>query len=389
MFAFCFVKAAAAQLRSARKVRKTTRVVRFGMIGLTVLMAAAQVQAAGLGSNNKSGGSGPTMSSAPSFGSLTRVNSNTTRVDFNKPTFLGTLNQTTGQGSSSAGLGKVGTTDISKTPKSIDFGKVGTTDISRTPKTIDLGKGKMPIDSNLLGKNKGKGITVGETNGKKNGIPFVDGKPNEGKSKGKVDGKMFDKDHFKQFCHDKKWFHDYCHDCCFHDCYFCCPWWYCWEFYPIWIPLYHCGCGYWYDVPVVEIAEGVDLQLLAVRMIDSGDAAQNQGPAYRVWVRNNSHVAILHPFNVLALAAHDGRPAADLPQAGVRVDSIEAGQIIPVDIRLPAEANAPGLPMLHVLVDSHREIAEVYEDNNGTVLNRVDILPVGSTESGVSSVAVQ
>jgi len=379
MFAFCFVKAAAAQLRLARKVRKTTRVARFGMLGLTVLLAAAQVQAGGFGSNNKSGGNGPTMSSTPGLSSLNRVSSSTTRVDFNKPTFLGTLNQTTSQGGSSAG----------RINKPIDLGKVGTTDISRTPK-IDLGKvGKMPIDSNLLGKNKGKGIAVGETNGKKNGIPFVDGKPNENKHNGKTDGKVFDKDHFKQFCHDKKWFHDYCHDCCFHDCYFCCPWWYCWDFYPIWCPLYHCGCGYWYDVPVVQIAEGVDLQLLAVRMIDAGDAAQNVGPAYRVWVRNNSHVAILHSFNVLALAARDGRPAADLPQAGVRVDAIEASQIIPVDIRLPAEANAPGLPMLHVLVDSHREIAEVYEDNNGSVLNRADILPVGSMESGVGSVAVQ
>jgi len=380
MFAFCFAKAAAAQLRSARKVRKTTRVVRFGMIGLTVLMAAVEVQAAGFGSTGKSGGTGQTMSSAPSLGSLNRVSSNTTHIDY-KPTLLGNLNQTTGLGGSSAG--KVGTTEISRTPKSIDLGKVGTTDISRTPKHIDLGKGKMPIDSNLLGKNKDKGIAVGEKGNKKNGIPLVDG------NKHKIDSKNFDKDHFKQFCHDKKWFHDYCHDCCFHDCYFCCPWWYCWDFYPVWCPLYHCGCGYWYDVPVVEIAEGVDLQLLAVRMIDSGDAAQNEGPAYRVWVRNNSHVAILHPFNVLALTAHDGNPAADLPQAGVRVDSIEAGQIIPVDIRLPAEANAPGLPMLHVLVDSHREIAEVYEDNNGAVLNRADILPVGSMESGVGSVAVR
>src|SRR6516162_7728521 len=104
MFAFCFFKAAATQLRSARKVRKTTRLVRFGMIGLTVLMAAAEVQAAGFGSNNNKSGGGPSMSSTPVLGSVNRVNSNTTHVDFNKPTFLGTLNQMTGQGSSSAGL---------------------------------------------------------------------------------------------------------------------------------------------------------------------------------------------------------------------------------------------------------------------------------------------
>lgn len=123
-------------------------------------------------------------------------------------------------------------------------------------------------------------------------------------------------------------------------------------------------------------------------MIDAGDA--NQGPAYRVWVRNNSHVTIAHPFNVLLLAAHDVTPAADLPQAGVRITEIEAGQILPVDIRLPATANQAGLPMLHVLVDSHREIAEVFEDNNGSILKRADVLPIDAPETAIGTpVAVQ
>ncbi len=164
---------------------------------------------------------------------------------------------------------------------------------------------------------------------------------------------------------------DPCHDkCCFHSC----PWWYCWN-YPCWTPLYGCGCGYWYDVPVVEV-QGLDLQLLAVRMVDSGDPENNLGPAFRVWFRNNSNVTIDHGFNVLVLAAHDATPTADLPQAGVRIPSIEAGQTLAADIRLPVAANQPGLPMLHVLVDSHREIPEVNEANNGMVLARGDILPV-------------
>jgi hypothetical protein len=176
---------------------------------------------------------------------------------------------------------------------------------------------------------------------------------------------------------DSKDFKDFCKDKCVHDCFKCCPWWYCWN-YPHWCSLYGYGCGCWYDVPVVEV-EGVDLQLLAVRMIDAGDA--DQGPAYRVWVRNNSHVTIEHGFNVLLLAAHDATPSSDLPQAGVRIPAIEAGQVLPIDIRLPATANQPGLPMVHVLVDSHREIAEVFEDNNGAVLNRGEILPVDAKES--------
>jgi hypothetical protein len=152
----------------------------------------------------------------------------------------------------------------------------------------------------------------------------------------------------------------------------CCPWWYCWN-YPCWHPLYGCDCGDWCDVPVVASPQGLDLQLFAVRTIDSGDPEKQLGPALRVWFRNNSGVAINHPFNVLALAARDAQPTADLPQAGVRVDSIEAGQILAVDVRLPVEANQPGFPMFHVLVDSHREIPEVDKTNNGLVINRGDV----------------
>jgi hypothetical protein len=182
--------------------------------------------------------------------------------------------------------------------------------------------------------------------------------------------KMQDQSKGSNPCHDK-----FCCSCC-HTC----PWWYCWN-YPCWCPLYSCSCGDWEDVPLVAVPQGLDLQLLAVRMLDSGDPDQQQGPAFRVWFRNNSAVAINHPFNILTLAARDTQPTADLPQAGVRVASIDAGQTLSVDIRLPVEANQPGFPMLHVLVDSHREIPEVDKTNNGLVINRADVLPVEQTPS--------
>src|SRR5262249_14906999 len=183
--------------------------------------------------------------------------------------------------------------------------------------------------------------------------------------------------------------------CCWGPC--CCglDWWLVWWFYhhpccccspwvpygyPTWVVL----PGIWVDVPVVAV-EGLDLQLLAVRFVDSGSTKDKLGDRYRVWLRNSSAVAIRQPFNVLLMAANSPEPSAGLPQAGVRLSEIEAGQILSVDIRLPYEAsimgkNASGQPApfshLHVLVDSHREVADVFRANNGAVLARGDILPV-------------
>ena len=50
-------------------------------------------------------------------------------------------------------------------------------------------------------------------------------------------------------------------------------------------------------------------------------------------------------------------------QRGTGRDRIDAGATLSVDIRLPMQANDGGFPMLHVVVDSHREIPEVNEAN--------------------------
>ncbi len=155
--------------------------------------------------------------------------------------------------------------------------------------------------------------------------------------------------------------------------------------YPIWQPLPVVTCGTWVDVPLTVIPAAYDLQLLAVRFVDPGHPEENLGPRYRVWLRNNSQRAIISPFNVMLVAANDQNLLAGLPQAGVTVESLEAEGGVPVDVRLPIEANRMNrgpngqrIPFttLHVLVDSHRELPEVDESNNGLVLGRGDILPV-------------
>lgn len=163
-----------------------------------------------------------------------------------------------------------------------------------------------------------------------------------------------------------------------------CPHWAWWE-YPVWVPMPLAVSGTWVDVPPVVVESGLDLQLLAVRFVDPGHPEEHEGPRFRVSLRNNSAVAIRQPFNVLLLAANSREPQRDLPQAGVRVTSIEPGQIQAVDVRLPFEANGmnrtpEGQPVpfafLHVLIDAHQEIREAFKDNNGSVLARGDVLPV-------------
>jgi len=163
-----------------------------------------------------------------------------------------------------------------------------------------------------------------------------------------------------------------------------CPAWVWWE-PPVWEPLPVVVCGTWVDVPPAVAAVSYDLQLLAVRFVDPGHPEQNLGPRYRVWLRNNSSQPLTQPFNVMLFAGNDDRMAADLPQAGVRVAAIEAGDIQSVDIRLPIEVYAMGrdaagnpapFSTLHVLADANREIPEMTRTNNGAHLARADILPV-------------
>lgn len=155
--------------------------------------------------------------------------------------------------------------------------------------------------------------------------------------------------------------------------------------YPIWSPLPVVASGTWVDVPVVSVPSGYDVQLLAVRFVDPGHPEEQLGPRYRVWLRNNSLRPIQSPFNVTVVAANDDNLIAGLPQAGVTVPEMEVDAVVPVDIRLPFEANrmnqmsngqrAP-FTRLHVLVDSHAELPEADESNNGLAIARGEVLPV-------------
>ncbi len=359
MFTFCFTSVAAAQLRriresskSTRQVNAAVRTIKFGVLAAAVLATASVAHAGGLSHMASSMAGMSSHNSGSNFFSQaqSKLSSASNKFESHKISDLGNVknNKPNLTDNLKGAMDKVTKT----TDKKIDAIKVASdkTDKVKTGLSDKLKVGSSDKLKNMLGDK----LKVASSDKGKTGLSGML-KTMSGSKGSKI--KLCDLSHKH-----------------------CCPWWYCWN-YPCWCPLYGCSCGCYDDVPVVEVPQGLDLQMLAVRTLDSGDPEQNQGPALRVWFRNNSAVAINHPFNVLALAAHDAQPSADLPQAGVRVESIEAGQTMAVDIRLPVEANQPGFPMFHVLVDSHREIPEINEANNGLVINRSEVQPVEIAET--------
>lgn len=171
----------------------------------------------------------------------------------------------------------------------------------------------------------------------------------------------------------------YCRPICYRPCV---DWVYC--DYPVWDPLPVTSCGTWIDVAAAT-SGAPDLQLQAVRFVDPGHPERNEGPRFRVWVHNASTAPITEPFNVMLLAANSDKLEKDLPQAGVTVSSMKADEVQALDIRLPVEANLLGpekddqatpFSTLHVVVDSHQDVEESSEKNNGAALARTEIDPI-------------
>jgi hypothetical protein len=152
---------------------------------------------------------------------------------------------------------------------------------------------------------------------------------------------------------------------------------------PIVQPVYTQVAPVSYQAEAPVAVEGVDLELVEVRQIDRGDVAQQLGPAYRITLRNRTGAAVAQQFNV-ALAGSIGREVtADSAMNLVRVEGLEAGQSLTVDLRLPATAynmglNADGQPVpftwLTAMVDTHQEVEQTDRDNDYTVLNRREIV---------------
>ena len=130
-----------------------------------------------------------------------------------------------------------------------------------------------------------------------------------------------------------------------------------------------------------QLVEGVNLQLVDVRLVDGGDPAKNLGPRFRIVVGNRGKLAAGN-FQVLAIAAKDQDLTPELPSTMVDVERISPGQVAKVDVRLPVAAMTmvDGNPfnLLAVIVDSNKLIDETSEEDNAGATERTTIERVDS-----------
>lgn len=133
--------------------------------------------------------------------------------------------------------------------------------------------------------------------------------------------------------------------------------------------------------PAATVAQGIDLEVLDVRVLDNGDASQQIGPRYRVTFRNAGSTPVDHEFNVALIAADDANLTANLPTSEVRVKSLPSGDPTYVDLRLPASSFSMGrdshseFAKLFVAVDSHGEVNDTNRANNAAGVDRTAIQP--------------
>lgn len=168
-------------------------------------------------------------------------------------------------------------------------------------------------------------------------------------------------------CHDHHDNHNHCHA----------------PIYNVYPPITNVTVVQHVVAPVQPVfVEGVDLELLDLRLVDFGDPARNLGPRYRITLRNRG-VLPAGNFQVLLLASPDGNPQPGLPTGIVEIAGLAPGQMFAADVRLPMTPELATLGALVVALDSATQIAEFEERNNVAVLDRTKILLADLATTGI------
>lgn len=121
------------------------------------------------------------------------------------------------------------------------------------------------------------------------------------------------------------------------------------------------------------LVNGIDLELVDLRLVDLGDVAKGLGPRYRITYRNRGTLPAGN-FQVMLLASTDGTPQPGLPSGVAEVAGAASGQLLTVDVRLTPAPELATMNNLIVALDTATQVIETEESNNVAVIDRAKVL---------------
>jgi len=120
------------------------------------------------------------------------------------------------------------------------------------------------------------------------------------------------------------------------------------------------------------LVDGIDLELVDLRLVDLGDTAKGLGPRYRITYRNRGTLPAGN-FQVMLLASTDGTPQPGLPSGVAEVAGAPSGQLLTVDVRLTPAPELSTMNNLIVALDTATQVIETEESNNVAVIDRTKV----------------
>jgi hypothetical protein len=119
------------------------------------------------------------------------------------------------------------------------------------------------------------------------------------------------------------------------------------------------------------VAQAFDLELLDLRFVDDGLAA-DQGPRYRLTVRNRSRSDVTGSISVALVASFETKPDQAAMHAVAKFEALAAGAMQAVDVRLPAQAaqQTPAFRFLTAAVALSDGAVDANPADNGATFDR-------------------
>lgn len=124
--------------------------------------------------------------------------------------------------------------------------------------------------------------------------------------------------------------------------------------------------------------DALDVELIAVRLVEEGSLSRKTGPRYRLFYRNAGNVEV--PRFHATVAVDIGEKVTEKAEVvTVEAVGLKPGKTQTVDVRLPVEVLTMGIDYeghpaafnaLVALIDSDDDLAETNEENNILVLSR-------------------